>query len=210
MSGDPEIRMTAYYYATVHGLPCNLEYLTELGLQTTRRARWLGIPEAKVIEGPLWVHTWPELVWDSIARRDGPVLVPASWCPPAPQQYPPQEDPERRAAYGIMDPGAELRTGVDIYRRLDCDPAAHAYGTGTCEECRIAQGGEPDLPTSRNIDTYRDGPEAHRGFWSYPPPPEDTQAYADWTRMAGDEDRDGDWLPGGWDPGWPPQSSEDM
>jgi hypothetical protein len=75
---------------------------------------------------------------------------------------------------------------------------------------------------------------ARDSFWSYPAPPEDTMAYADWCRMA-DEDMTGRrgydppgecWsAPSGrrgpwddppmadddaWDPGWPPMSSEDM
>jgi hypothetical protein len=42
-------------------------------------------------------------------------------------------------------------------------------------------------------------------FWSYPAPPEDTQAYADWCSMA-----DGLLREEIHDAGWPPMSSEDM
>lgn len=64
----PEPRVTAYWYASQHGLPVTLEYLAELGLQAARRARWLGIQAWLVPEGPFWVHTWPEVIWDQVAR----------------------------------------------------------------------------------------------------------------------------------------------
>jgi len=46
--------------------------------------------------------------------------------------------------------------------------------------------------------------EEYRGFWSYAAPPEDTQAYADWSAMADEAARREP------DLGWPPMSSEDM
>jgi hypothetical protein len=58
----PGTRVTAYFYAAARGLPCDLDYLTELGRAAARRARWLGIPPWRVLEGPLAVHAWPE-VW---------------------------------------------------------------------------------------------------------------------------------------------------
>jgi len=43
---------------------------------------------------------------------------------------------------------------------------------------------------------YDDGSLGNENsFWSYPPPPEDTQAYLDWTQMASDADREyGPWV----------------
>jgi hypothetical protein len=64
-----EIRVTAYWHAAGHGLPCDLDFLLEFGRQAARRARWLGLEETKVPEGPYWVHAWPEAVWEHVAPR---------------------------------------------------------------------------------------------------------------------------------------------
>jgi hypothetical protein len=81
---EPDIRVTAYWYAAHHGLPCDLDYLLEFGAQAARRARWLGIGEQKMQEGPLIVHTWPEFVFDQVMRaRQQPA------APQQPQFYPP-------------------------------------------------------------------------------------------------------------------------
>jgi hypothetical protein len=57
------LRVTAYWYASHHGLPCDLDSLLALGLAAARHGRWLGIPPWYVQEGPLRVHTWPETVF---------------------------------------------------------------------------------------------------------------------------------------------------
>ena len=62
-----EPRVTAYWYALTHGLPCDLDSLFESGRQAAWRARWEGIPEYRVTEGPFQVHTWPERIWDEAA-----------------------------------------------------------------------------------------------------------------------------------------------
>ena len=66
----PGTRVTAYRYALDRGLPCDLASLADLGLAAARHARWLGIPEYRVPEGPpgnpFWVHTWPEAVFDYV------------------------------------------------------------------------------------------------------------------------------------------------
>jgi hypothetical protein len=64
----PRPRVTAYRYAADHGLPCDLDSLLALGLAAARRGRWLGIGEYRVLEGPLWVHTWPAAVFDLVVR----------------------------------------------------------------------------------------------------------------------------------------------
>lgn len=105
----PDQRVTAYWYASQHGLPCDLDYLLQLGLAAARRARWEGIAPLYVAEGPLRVHTWPERIWRESAGRPG------------------------------------------------------------------------------NREEFTR--EREPGFWSYPAPPEDTQAYVDWMYMAQEEDR---------------------
>jgi hypothetical protein len=80
----PGIRCTAYYYASYHRLPCDLEYLTELGRAAARRARWLGIAPCLVPEGPLVVHAWPEEIFgEVVAAWQAPVPdeVLPPWCP---------------------------------------------------------------------------------------------------------------------------------
>ncbi len=67
-ASQPELRVTAYYYSLSRGLPCDLDSLLALGLAAAREARWLGIPGAKVPEGPLLVHTWPESVFEAVIR----------------------------------------------------------------------------------------------------------------------------------------------
>jgi hypothetical protein len=79
-----DLRCTAYWYASRHGLPCDTGSLLALGLAAARHARWLGIPPWYVPEGPLRVHTWPLEVFAYVTR-------PAQ-APPPPQQpqfYPP-------------------------------------------------------------------------------------------------------------------------
>lgn len=63
-----EPRVTAYWYASQRGLPCDLEYLKALGAAAARHARWQGIPVLRVPEGPYLVHAWPEAVWDEACR----------------------------------------------------------------------------------------------------------------------------------------------
>ena len=65
----PEPRVTAYWHASTHGLPLDPDFLLELGIQAARRARWLGIGEAKTPEGPFLVHTWSDSVFDYVAPR---------------------------------------------------------------------------------------------------------------------------------------------
>jgi hypothetical protein len=58
-----ETRVTAYWYASQRGLPADLDFLLEFGIRAARHARWLGIAESKIPEGPYLVHAWPESVW---------------------------------------------------------------------------------------------------------------------------------------------------
>ena len=60
---EPGWRFTAYYWAAHRGLPTTLEYLTELGAIAAGEARWAGLRQATVPEGPYIVHTWPEQIW---------------------------------------------------------------------------------------------------------------------------------------------------
>lgn len=134
----PEVRCTAYWYASTRGLSCDPDFLLELGRQAARHARWLGIPEQKTPEGPFIVHAWPEAAWDYVAPRSAIA--------------------------------AEMMTAAGRMTRV-----AQAARPGNREE--FTREREP-------------------GFWSYPAPPEDTQAYLDWTYMAQEEDRDAGWGPG--------------
>ena len=75
----PGIRCSAYWYAWRAGLltsgdlftggeySADLEFLRTLGWFAARRARWLGIPDMTVPEGPYRVHMWPERVWSDTA-----------------------------------------------------------------------------------------------------------------------------------------------
>jgi hypothetical protein len=103
---QPEIRVTAYWYAEVHGLPCDLDYLMELGAQAARLARWEGIPQQKVLEGPSWVHTWPERVFDQVTRAARGRADAERAAPQQPQFYPPGSWAE--AAHRAYDPLAVL------------------------------------------------------------------------------------------------------
>jgi hypothetical protein len=66
-----DFRVTAYWYAARHGLPCDTDSLLALGLAAARHARWLGIGECKTWEGPpgaqFPVHTWPGHVFAYVA-----------------------------------------------------------------------------------------------------------------------------------------------
>jgi hypothetical protein len=62
------IRYTTYRYSADRGLPCGWDSLLALGLAAARYARWAGIPEQKVAEGSLLVHTWPPEVFDYVIR----------------------------------------------------------------------------------------------------------------------------------------------
>ena len=64
----PELRVTAYWYASSRGLPCDLEFLRGLGLAAARRARQLCLEPVLVPEGPFWVHSWPAWIWDDTIR----------------------------------------------------------------------------------------------------------------------------------------------
>ncbi len=63
MTPDPP-RVSAYWHALHHGLPCDLDWLRETGLRAWRIAAWYGLPPLKTPEGPYLVHTWPEWLWD--------------------------------------------------------------------------------------------------------------------------------------------------
>lgn len=65
---NPELRVTAYWYAATHGLPCDLDYLKDLGYHAARVAAWQGMQPWRVPEGPYWVHTWPEWLWTRCAE----------------------------------------------------------------------------------------------------------------------------------------------
>jgi hypothetical protein len=101
-----------------------------------------------------------------------------------------------------------------------------AVADGYYPDPEYRPGGKPST-TQFMSDGYDDGSCLARdenSFWSYPPPPEDTQAYLDWEQMAARHDEDisyprpgaGPWdnaydyRDTAWDPGWPPMSSEDM
>ena len=49
---------------------------------------------------------------------------------------------------------------------------------------------------------WQEPPAYGYGFWSYPAPPEDTQAYADWCQLADEEGRN--LQPRDYDAGWGP------
>jgi hypothetical protein len=74
----PGVRCSAYWYARRGGMlpygitdPDDLEFLRDLGLRAARLARWLGVAEWLVWEGPpgnqFLVHTWPEEIWNHVA-----------------------------------------------------------------------------------------------------------------------------------------------
>lgn len=68
----PGCRCSAYWYASQARLLTgsgDLEFLTELGIRAARMARWEGIPPWQVIEGPYWVHMWPEHIWSRAADQ---------------------------------------------------------------------------------------------------------------------------------------------
>lgn len=66
MTPEPP-RVTAYYHASTHSLPCDLDWLRELGLRAWRIAAWYGVPQLKVPEGPYLVHTWEPWLWELAA-----------------------------------------------------------------------------------------------------------------------------------------------
>lgn len=80
----PEPRVTAYWYSLTRGLPCDLESLLALGIAAAHLARWQGLGTLLVPEGPYWVNTWPEAIWDDVSGTYddgcGDVVLPP-WCP---------------------------------------------------------------------------------------------------------------------------------
>lgn len=118
---QPEVRVTAYWYAEVHGLPCDIDYLMELGAQAARLARWEGIPQQKVLEGPSWVHTWPERVFDQVLRSRSAWQAVTAAAPQQPQFYPPGS--WAAAAHRPYDPLAVIPplTHVVNIRDEPCD-----------------------------------------------------------------------------------------
>jgi hypothetical protein len=63
MTSPEEPRFTAAWWTIKYNLPEERDALLALGLTAFRIARWYGIEEAKVVEGPYWVHTWPARIW---------------------------------------------------------------------------------------------------------------------------------------------------
>lgn len=101
----PGCRVTAYWYASHHGLPCDLDYLKAFGAAAARLARWQGILVLRVPEGPYLVHSWPEAVWDETCR----------------------------AAVVHRDPHCS-RCNYDMHRCPGCsEPLPH--GTEVCADC---------------------------------------------------------------------------
>ena len=70
----PGMRCSSWWYAMHRGLPQDLAYLKGLGLAAARLARWEGLEEWKVPEGPDQVHMWPERIFDEAARHPAGVL----------------------------------------------------------------------------------------------------------------------------------------
>lgn len=62
------MRCTAYWFARARGLPQDLDYLKALGLTAYRMARWEGLEEWRVPEGPYFCCMWPERIWDAAAN----------------------------------------------------------------------------------------------------------------------------------------------
>jgi uncharacterized protein DUF4326 len=87
-------------------------YLLELGLRAARAARWLGLAQAPVREGPFWVHQWPERIWDEAAR-------PAAPCPAGPPPLQAAQAVNRSPGYAAPPPTrvANLARGepFDVY-----------------------------------------------------------------------------------------------
>jgi hypothetical protein len=70
---------------------------------------------------------------------------------------------------------------------------------------RIWDAASTGLAVQPHLDQFwRQPPGYGDSFWSYPAPPEDTQAYADWEVMAAGE-RDA-----GWGPGQAPWDGDDI
>lgn len=75
----PEPRVTAWWYVCRYGLADRfgtLDALLDLGLRAAQRARWEGIPEQRVAEGPFIVHTWPERVWAQVIAEAASAGIP--------------------------------------------------------------------------------------------------------------------------------------
>jgi Domain of unknown function (DUF4326) len=63
-------------------------YLLELGLRAARAARWLGAEQSLVREGPVWVNTWPEEIWQEAAAA-----IAADPAPRHAHPHPPLPEP---------------------------------------------------------------------------------------------------------------------
>lgn len=69
---DEEPRYTAAWWTVKHDLPGERDALLALGLTAFRLARWHGLAEAKVVEGPYCVHQWPARIWiEAVAQLTG-------------------------------------------------------------------------------------------------------------------------------------------
>jgi hypothetical protein len=123
----PGWRCTAYYYAAHSGLPVTYSYLLELGLRAARAARWLGLRQATVREGPFRVHTWPEWVW---VRAAASLAIPARPAGPPPlhprvaafyaqrREPPPGYD---GGFWSVQGPPEDTQAWLDVYGSADED-----------------------------------------------------------------------------------------
>ena len=86
-------RVTAYWFASHHGLPVSYGFLLEFGARAARAARWYGIERSVVWEGAgppgtepgFWVLRWTEDIWMEAAAG---LVVPCSPSPPPPPPVP--------------------------------------------------------------------------------------------------------------------------
>ena len=186
----PSWRCSAYWYAAqFHSVsvplePGDLEFLRELGLRAASLARWEGIPAMTVPEGP-WpaVYLWPEHIWSTVANAMA----------------------QHAAEHGDYGPETVIPPSAANARDLSCDRCNYdrhrckgcgeplPHGREICPGCDDAWGGRgPSVSYQEWRDEGISGRAAYESqlsrrdddFWSYPAPPEDTQAYVDWCQMA--------------------------
>jgi hypothetical protein len=151
----PGTRVTAYAFSAARGLPCDLAALADLGLAAARHARWLGIPEFRVPEGPYIVHTWPAEIYEYVTAWQAQADAEAQCGQPPSASYQPWREGGRAlpAGDGITREEARILAGaygpdevIPPWCPLPAEPGHGYWETGDYGRCEVTADEYGGLP----------------------------------------------------------------